>query len=499
MNRIEVINLGVTDYNKALDLQREYIQSVQSGRSFGRLILLQHSPVITIGRNGSKENILASEKILKEKNIEVFEVDRGGDVTLHCPGQLVGYPIINLAMNGKDVHKYIRNLEEVFIKLLKDYNITGKRIKGKTGVWVRAASGKADQKIVSIGIGVKHWVTFHGFAFNVNADISYFSLINPCGMKNLEMVSLSKILGREIDFFEVREQVVKYFAEIFGIKTINGFPEWIKRKATYNHNFKKVNSIIEEFKLNTVCESAMCPNINECFSNGTATFMILGNICTRSCKFCNISHGTALPPDKEEPERIASAVKKLNLKYVIITSVTRDDLPDGGVEHFVNTIKKIRSLNPNIIIEVLIPDFKGNKESIESVVRAKPDVISHNLETVPRLYSEVRPLASYSRSLELLKTVKDFNNNINTKSGIMLGLGETKEEVLELMKDLRKVNCDYFTIGQYLRPNKECLPVKEFIPPSEFEKYKIIGLEIMNFKSVNSAPFVRSSYRSYNG
>ena len=276
-------------------------------------------------------------------------------------------------------------------------------------------------------------------------------------------------------------------------------PSWLKVRPPYSHECRSIKSTLAGLQLHTVCQEAACPNMSECFASGTATFLIMGNICTRDCLYCNVEHGIPTAIDENEINHLIDAVRKMKLEYVVITSVTRDDLPDGGAQVFADYVIRLRKEIPACKVEVLIPDFKGNKESIESVVRAKPDVISHNLETVPRLYSEVRPLASYSRSLELLKTVKDFNNNINTKSGIMLGLGETKEEVLELMKDLRKVNCDYFTIGQYLRPNKECLPVKEFIPPSEFEKYKIIGLEIMNFKSVNSAPFVRSSYRSYNG
>lgn len=272
-------------------------------------------------------------------------------------------------------------------------------------------------------------------------------------------------------------------------------PPWLKKRLPSYEDLRRVKSIIENANLHTVCEEARCPNIGECFSHGTATILILGNICTRNCRFCAVEHGDPSLPDELEPKNVSRAVKDMDLKYVVITSVTRDDLQDGGATQFAKTIREIRSLNPDIKIEVLIPDFKGNKSSLEIVLNEYPDVLNHNIETISRLYPKVRPQADYRRSLELLKTSKQLYPFIITKSGFMLGLGEYKEEVLELMSDLRAVDCDFLTIGQYLQPDKDCLPVERYIPPDEFEEYKKIGFK-MGFKAVFSGPFVRSSFHA---
>jgi len=268
-------------------------------------------------------------------------------------------------------------------------------------------------------------------------------------------------------------------------------PEWIKKKVPPESTYR-VKKILDELSLNTVCESAVCPNIYECFSRGYATFMILGDRCTRNCRFCGVRPLVrSIPPDKKEPEKIANAVKILRMKYVVITSPTRDDLPDGGAEQFALTVKAIKKITPEIRVEVLIPDFKGNKECIEKVFRAMPDVISHNIETVPSLYPSVRPSSNYQTSINLLRIIKE--NEFITKSGFMLGLGEKKEEVLELLKALRDTGCEYLVIGQYLRPSKKALPVKEFIPEEIFKGYEEIGRR-MGFKNVFAGVFYRSSY-----
>ncbi len=272
-------------------------------------------------------------------------------------------------------------------------------------------------------------------------------------------------------------------------------PEWLRIKFRDNQKKKEVEEILKRLSLNTVCQEACCPNIIECFSKKTATFMILGNVCTRNCTFCNVKKGTASDIDHKEPENIAKAVKELNLRHVVITSVTRDDLDDGGAGHFVNVIKEIKALDKNIIIEVLIPDFNGDSKSILKVLQAKPDIINHNVETIPSLYSTVRPMASYTRSLEVIKNIKLQDNSIYTKSGIMVGLGEKENEVIEVLKDLRNVNCDLLTIGQYLSPSKHHHPIVEYIHPDVFKKYKKIGLDL-GFIYVASAPFVRSSYNA---
>jgi lipoic acid synthetase len=256
-----------------------------------------------------------------------------------------------------------------------------------------------------------------------------------------------------------------------------------------------VKSILDEGGLHTVCEEARCPNLGECFCSGTATFLILGKICTRNCGFCAVDHGIPAPVDETEPEKVAQAVKKMGIQYVVITSVTRDDLPDGGASLFAKTIRAIRALDPKIKIEVLIPDFQGDPTSLEIVLKESPDVMNHNIETISRLYNQVRPQADYKRSLNLLRKSKEFYPHFFTKSGFMLGLGETQEEVLELLRGLREVGCDFLTIGQYLQPRKDRLPVERFVPPEEFEEYKRIG-EVMGFRAVASGPFVRSSFQA---
>jgi len=256
-----------------------------------------------------------------------------------------------------------------------------------------------------------------------------------------------------------------------------------------------VKSILEQAHLHTVCEEARCPNLGECFSSGTSTFLILGRVCTRNCGFCAVEHGVPVSIDETEPEKVAQAIRKMGLQYVVITSVTRDDLPDGGASLFAKTIQAIRALGPKIKVEVLIPDFQGDPFSLEIVLKECPDVLNHNIETISRLYATVRPQAHYQRSFDLLRRSKEDYPHIPTKSGFMLGLGETQEEILELLRDLREVRCDFLTIGQYLQPRQDCLPIVRFITPDEFEDYKKIGIE-MGFKAIASGPFVRSSFHA---
>ena len=277
--------------------------------------------------------------------------------------------------------------------------------------------------------------------------------------------------------------------------TQNRLPPWFKQRIAPKSSVSRVTSLLEEFNLNTVCESAHCPNLGKCYSAGTATFMILGNICTRNCRFCAVIKGKPQKVDPEEPRRIARAVRELELDYVVITSVTRDDLPDGGSGHFACTIQEVKRLNPVTEVEVLIPDFQGNPVSIQQVAEACPRVINHNLETVPALYPRVRPEANYQRSLTLLKKVKSLNSSIYTKSGLMLGLGETEDEVNNAFDDLRRVDCDILTLGQYLRPSAEHLEVKEYIHPEQFQRYKEKACA-KGFKSVVSEPLARSSYQA---
>ncbi|MBA1334184.1 MAG: Lipoyl synthase [Firmicutes bacterium] len=272
-------------------------------------------------------------------------------------------------------------------------------------------------------------------------------------------------------------------------------PDWLKVKFRSDPNFEEVEKMLDRLSLNTVCAEANCPNRMECYSRRTATFMILGRICTRNCTFCDVTKGQVQPVDPEEPLNVARAVGELNLNHVVITSVTRDDLPDGGAGHFAQVIEKIKEINESIVVEVLIPDFMGSISALSEVVAAKPKIVNHNVETVPRLYPGVRPMASYRRSLDLLQNVKNLDSRMFTKSGIMLGLGEKKEEVVEVLRDLRKVKCDFITIGQYLSPSKNHHPVVEYIHPDTFEEYKEIAVN-MGFRYAASAPLVRSSYHA---
>lgn len=275
---------------------------------------------------------------------------------------------------------------------------------------------------------------------------------------------------------------------------LTGKPSWIKVRLPSSQEYIKVNSIIKKFHLNTVCEEALCPNISECWSHGTATIIILGDTCTRACRFCAVKTGNPRGlVDLDEPRRVGEAVRELGLRYVVITSVTRDDLPDGGASIYAETIKKIKE-GSDTIVEALIPDFNNDLNSIRRVVESRPDVIGHNLETVRRLTSIVRdPRAGYEKSLKTLKLIKDMDPTRYTKSSLMLGLGESEEEVIESMSDLRSVGVDFLTLGQYLRPTKKHLPVREYIHPEKFEKYRKIGEEL-GFLYVASGPLVRSSY-----
>jgi len=273
-------------------------------------------------------------------------------------------------------------------------------------------------------------------------------------------------------------------------------PEWLRRRLPDPEALGRMRNLLQRHGLNTVCQGALCPNQGECFGQGTATFLILGKTCTRNCTFCAIPTEERPPaPDPDEPRRIAQASAELGLKHVVITSVTRDDLEDGGASHFARTVVALRKMNPQIIVEVLIPDFQGSAEALRAVTDSGPNILNHNLETVPRLYPEVRPQAVYSRSIELLKNARALAPTGMTKSGLMLGLGEEKEEILGVMADLRKASCDLLTLGQYLQPSGRHHPVIRYVPPDEFEQLRVEG-EKMGFKAVFSAPLVRSSFHA---
>ena len=272
-------------------------------------------------------------------------------------------------------------------------------------------------------------------------------------------------------------------------------PKWLKRRLPSGPEFEKIRRLLADKDLTTVCQQALCPNRFECFADGTATFMILGERCSRRCGFCAVAHGPAGQPDLDEPERVAEAVVLLDLDYAVVTSVTRDDLPDGGAALFAETIRAIRGRRPQTLVEVLIPDLQGNRQALAAIIKAGPQVLNHNMETVPRLYPMARSQADYQRSLQLLKQVKSLDPQMVTKSGLMLGLGESSEELKQVWNDLRQVNCDILTMGQYLQPSPDNLPVERFVSPEEF-----VGLQkqalAAGFSAVAAGPFVRSSYQA---
>ncbi|HSC27428.1 MAG TPA: lipoyl synthase [Vicinamibacterales bacterium] len=273
-------------------------------------------------------------------------------------------------------------------------------------------------------------------------------------------------------------------------------PEWLKVRAPGSENYRRLKDLMRTLELHTVCEEANCPNIGECWHHGTATFMILGDTCTRSCAYCNVMHGAPKPPDPLEPARVAAAIHTLDLAYVVVTSVDRDDLPDGGASHFAQTILETRGLIPACRIEVLIPDFKGDAAALRTVLDARPDILNHNIETVTRLYRTVRPGGRYDRALELLERARAYAPGIPTKSGLMVGLGEEWHEVVDTLGDLRRAGCEIVTIGQYLRPSLANVPMSRYYAPAEFTELKRLALE-MGFGHVESAPLVRSSYHAH--
>ena len=316
--------------------------------------------------------------------------------------------------------------------------------------------------------------------------------MNETGQTAIKVANADKKIGvKQIDAEKTARIPIKIIPQPMLRK-----PDWIRMKVPDSARFQEIKKILRENHLHTVCEEASCPNIGECFSGGTATFMILGDICTRRCPFCDVAHGKPLPPDVNEPANLARTIAQMKLKYVVITSVDRDDLKDGGAQHFVDCIHAVRQASPNIKIEILVPDFRGRLEvALHILKNAPPDVMNHNLETVPRLYKQARPGSDYQNSLNLLKLFSEMYPNIPTKSGLMLGLGETDDEILTVMQDLRAHNVSMLTLGQYLQPSVHHLPVMRYVEPATFEMFKLRA-DIMGFNNAASGPMVRSSYHA---
>ena len=535
LRKLNVRWLGKLPYSEAYDLQLGLHKAISNNyEDDDYLLLLEHDNVITSGRSSKDNNLLVSQEILDQMSIDFFETDRGGDITFHGEGQLIGYPIIRL-QDPKKVVPFVRSIENVLIQSLKELSIDSYTKEHDTGVWTSMG------KIASIGIKVSKWTTYHGFSLNIFDKLEGFDLINPCG-NEYESVTSIQSFNDTVSFDEVSKIVSNNFIKLFeysevdeqfsqftpkqlksnkefnidkmvaagvfkpsskGIPiTIKGVlpnepkrPEWMKVKANLGNDYRSLKNLLSEKKLNTVCEEASCPNIYECWSMGTATFMIMGDVCTRACGFCDVKTGKPGTLDLGEPKRVAESVKAMQLTHAVITSVNRDDLEDGGSQFFADTIYEVKKLNNKCDVEVLIPDFKGDRLAIDNIIKASPEVINHNLETVPRLQREIRTSASYGRSLSLLHYVKSQGFEGKTKTGLIVGMGENKEEVASVLKDISKLNVDIVTIGQYLRPTAKHRPIDRYAPEEEFEYYKFIG-ESFGIPHVESGPLVRSSYHA---
>ena len=535
MRKLNVRWLGNLPYSEALILQKGLKESVAGEHNpYDYLLLLEHNNVITIGRTGDTNNLLLDSEELEKKGIEFFETDRGGDITFHGKGQLIGYPIMRL-QDPKKVIPFVRSLEQTIIKTLDSFDIEAFSKEDDTGVWT------SEGKIASIGVKVSKWTTYHGFALNIFDKLEGFDFINPCGNQEEKIASVHTF-NTEISFDDVVNKITETFTAEFGYKdvgiqmsqftptqlkkhkkheidemldkgvfqknnnlvsiTIKGLlpneperPEWMKVKANLGKDYRDLKNLISEKKLNTVCEEASCPNIYECWSMGTATFMIMGDTCTRACGFCDVNTGKPNDLDDLEPLRVAESVLTMELTHAVITSVNRDDLPDGGSNFFAQTINEVKRLNPSTSVEVLIPDFKGDKGAIDNIIEASPEVLNHNLETVPRLQREIRTAASYGRSLSLLQYAKESAFLGKTKTGLIVGMGEEFEEVIAVLEDLSQINVDIVTIGQYLRPTAKHRPIHRYVDKEEFIKYKSIG-ESFGIPHIESGPLVRSSYHA---
>ena len=534
MSRWRVRWLGRLPYAEAWDLQRALWEGRVAGRSTDDyLLLLEHPPTYTVGRNGDGSNVLIDAAERTRRGIEMYDVDRGGDVTFHGPGQLVGYPIVDLGPEP-DVVAYVRRMERALIAALGDLGVEARAEPGYTGVWTERG------KVAAIGVKVSRGVTMHGFALNVDPDLGFYDHIVPCGIGDRPVTSIAAITGTSPGMEAAVAAVTAGFVTEFGADAeaqygafargagrrfdidrmvaegvfsaqargrepvlIGGRlpgeperPDWMRVTADQaSAGFTETRSLIEDLGLNTVCAAAGCPNIYECWGQGTATIMLLGDVCTRACAFCDVTTGKPGPVDASEPVRAAAAVARMGLEHAVLTSVDRDDLADGGAGVFAATVREIRAAAPGCRVEVLIPDFKGDTAALETVLDAGPEVLNHNIETVLRLQREVRTAASYGRSLALLARSKRHDPDTAVKSGIIVGMGETEAEVHGTLADLRAVGVDIVTIGQYLRPTARHRPVARYAPPAEFARYAAFGDEL-GFARVESGPLVRSSYHA---
>ncbi len=509
--RLNVRWLGRVPYREALAVQTAmFSQSTKQ-----HLLMLEHPHVFTYGSSADLAKNLKCDP--NQVGAELVKVNRGGDITYHGPGQLVVYPILTLTgkhgVNGPaDIQAYVRSVEQLVIDTLVHLGLQNVgRFADYPGVWVDAQS-KEPKKICAIGVRVSHGRTMHGFALNVSTDLSYMRKhIVPCGIAEYPVTSLRE-LGIDVTMQQVVDVVSVLAAKQFtngeierhdvawdatqqnnaAIQLTARKPEWLRPHVSHGPEVLATKKTLRDLNLVTVCEEAGCPNLSECWADGTATMMVLGERCTRACGFCLIDTRKPLAPDVNEPIRVAQAVAKMKLEHAVLTMVARDDLADGGMSHVAQCIREIRVISPNTRVETLISDAKG-ADALEILFSERPDVLNHNIETVARLQRQVRPSAGYARSLSVLARANAAG--LVTKSGFMLGLGETKAEVEATLTDLAAVGVQIVTIGQYLRPSAGHLPVVRWADPSEFIYYASFG-ENLGIKHVEASPLTRSSYHA---
>ncbi len=536
--------LGRVPYLEAHALQR----ALHDRGHDDHLLLLEHPHVFTLGAHADRAHVLVDPAAV---GADLVASDRGGDVTYHGPGQLVAYPVVNVPTAPRSVPSHVHAIEQVVIDTLTELGVRAGRLAGYPGVWVDV-EGPAPRKICAIGVRVTRGRSMHGLALNVDPDMAWFDRIVPCGIEDKAVTSLAAE-GVEVSMHEVADILVRHAVRRWapdglferqdvawpthstqsihskpstpaapplapdalgdrvpgerlrirmrqagvdpgaGLPGNTRKPPWLRVPVRMGDEFLGLRRTVRDLGLVTVCEEAGCPNIFECWADGTATFMINGERCTRSCGFCLVDTRHPEPPDVEEPDRVAAAVDRLDLAYAVVTAVARDDLPDGGAAGYAATIHAIRRRRPATAVEVLIPDCKGDAASLEAIFAARPDVLNHNLETVARLQRAVRPSAGYARSLSVLARAK--NAGLVTKSGMILGMGENHDEVVGALADLRAVGVDIVTLGQYLRPTAAHLPVARWWTPEEFDSLRSVGAE-MGFAHVESSPLTRSSYHA---
>jgi lipoyl synthase len=526
---LRVRHLGRVPYREALDLQRAL-----QGAADDYLVVLEHPPVYTAGRRTDPANVLVPAEAL---GAELVEVDRGGDVTFHGPGQVVCYPIVTVGDDPGAGPAHVARLQDAAIEVVAGAlahreDVSVGCLEGHPGVWV-TEPGRPPAKVAAIGVrttrrGDGRRRTLHGIALNVDVDLEWFSRIVPCGIAAYPVTSL-RALGATAQVDEVGDRLAAALARRLGGEPVDRAavdpgtvapgtdpvgvrrlrhagvdtaasvaladrkPPWLRIEARMGDDFLGLKRLTRDLGLVTVCEEAGCPNIFECWNEGTATFMVNGDRCTRACGFCLVDTSRPLPLDETEPLRVAAAVERLGLAHAVITCVARDDLADGGAGAMAACVDAIRTRVPGCAVEVLTSDLRGDPDSLGLLLASRPDVLNHNLETVARLQRAVRPSAGYARSLTVL--ARAANAGLVAKSGLMVGLGESFDEVVAALADLAAVGVRTTTVGQYLRPTAAHLPVARYWAPDEFEALAQAGRDV-GLAHVQASPLTRSSYHA---